>query len=126
VRAEIDDLLEIHNVLALWGHVLDNRDWDRLSDCLTEDAEYDSPFFGFHGSGYANVLALLRDGKHTAVAHHCTNVLIEPGAGPDERNVRSKGIGVREDGTISSVTYVDKFRRTPAGWRITKRALVQP
>jgi len=33
-----EDRLAIHDVIALHGHVADDRDWDRLGDLFTDDA----------------------------------------------------------------------------------------
>ncbi|MEU7870719.1 hypothetical protein [Dactylosporangium sp. NPDC049140] len=35
----------------------------------------------------------------------------------------SKGLGVRRDGTVGSVTYEDTLAQVDAGWRITHRVV---
>jgi myo-inositol catabolism protein IolC len=45
----------------------------------------------------------------------------------DEDNVatvRSKGIGILADGKSGTVVYEDVVRRTGAGWRIARRAVL--
>lgn len=42
----------------------------------------------------------------------------------DTARVRSKGLGVRPDGTSGTVEYDDLIRRTRNGWRIARRAIV--
>ena len=118
-----DEIAEIEGVLSLWGHVLDAREWDRLGECLTDDAIYDGSVFGFEPvEGVDAITAALRDGEHAA-AHHVTNILVIPGdAGVT--HVKSKGIGVMSDGTVRSVTYADEVVRTASGWRIARRALI--
>jgi ketosteroid isomerase-like protein len=120
-----DDIAEITDLMNRWGFLLDDRDWDNLGDCLTDDAVYDGSVFGFDPvQGLDNIRAVLRDGKH-ASAHHATNVIVDFGT-DGEPVVRSKGIGVQEDGTVKSAAYEDEMRKTPAGWRISKRKLTVP
>jgi hypothetical protein len=59
-------------------------------------------------------------GDQNPVAHHVTNIVLTE-TGPDEVTARSKGLGVRSDGTCGSVTYDDLLVRTPDGWRIRRR-----
>jgi hypothetical protein len=122
VQPTHDQILEIERVLSLWGHLLDERAWERLGECLTEDAIYDGSVFGFEPvQGIDAITATLRDGEHAA-AHHVTNVVVIPSDG-GVTQVRSKGMGVMPDGTVRSATYHDEMVRTAGGWRIAKRAL---
>ncbi|MFJ4186638.1 nuclear transport factor 2 family protein [Kitasatospora sp. NPDC089509] len=64
--------------------------------------------------------AALALGDANPVAHHVTDVVIgvpEDGQVP----VRSKGLGIRADGTCGSVSYHDIVVRTGDGWRIRHR-----
>ena len=38
--------------------------------------------------------------------------------------MRSKGIGILADGKSGTVVYEDLVRRTSAGWRIARRAVI--
>jgi hypothetical protein len=38
--------------------------------------------------------------------------------------VRSKGIGIRADGSSGSVVYEDFVRRSNGGWRIARRSVI--
>jgi hypothetical protein len=53
-----DDRLAIHDVIALHGHVADDRDWDRLGDLFTDDAVLDLEDFGY---GTLHGLQAIRD-----------------------------------------------------------------
>jgi hypothetical protein len=44
-------------------------------------------------------------------------------AGEDGVRVRSKGLGVRPDGTVGTVVYEDVVQRGADGWRITHRTV---
>ena len=59
-------------------------------------------------------------GEANPVGHHVTNIVITP---IDDRSaqVRSKGIGIRADGTAGSVVYEDIVTRQPDGWKISDR-----
>jgi hypothetical protein len=41
----------------------------------------------------------------------------------DTARVRSKGIGVSMDGTVSTVVYDDVAHRTAQGWRLARRKI---
>lgn len=117
-----DDTVEVTRVLSLWGHILDEREWDRLGECLTADAIYDGSVFGLDPVvGLDAITALLRDGEH-ARAHHTTNIVVSEGPGDDIR-AQSKGLGVMDGGTVVSAAYTDELRRTPDGWRISRRLI---
>lgn len=116
----------IERVIALYGHLLDERRWSRLDELFLQDATYDATAVGY---GLIEGLDAMRDswsgpGVTHPVGHHATNILIEF-VSDDEADVVSKGIAIFADdsgrGPASSVVYRDRFRRTEAGWRIALR-----
>ncbi|MFC7263013.1 nuclear transport factor 2 family protein [Streptomyces lutosisoli] len=117
-----EDTVGIARVLALWGHIMDDREWGRLGEVLTEDAVWDASAFGFEPvAGLGAITSVLSADGH-ARAHHTTNVVVSDGPG-DEVRVRSKGLGVMDGGTVVSAVYTDEVRRTADGWRISRRAI---
>ncbi|MPY60461.1 nuclear transport factor 2 family protein [Streptomyces spongiae] len=117
-----EDTVEIARVLALWGHIMDDRELGRLGEVLTEDAEWDGSVFGFEPVvGLESIASVLGADGH-ASAHHTTNIVVSEGPG-DEARVRSKALGVVDGGTVVSVAYADDLRRTADGWRISKRVI---
>lgn len=117
------DRAEIEQLLSLWGHLLDDREWERLEECVTDDAIYDGSVFGFEPvQGIGAIRAMLRDGEHAA-AHHVTNILVSSPDPDGVRRVSSKGLGVMHDGTVRSVTYHDEIVGTAAGPRIARRSI---
>jgi 3-phenylpropionate/cinnamic acid dioxygenase small subunit len=118
----LEDRLAITELIALHGHLVDEGELDRLDEVFAPDAEYDLTDFA-QGTviGLPELVgASLALGAGNPVAHHVTNVVIEDS--PKERvRVRSKGLGIRTDGSCGSVTYEDTVVRTGAGWRITHR-----
>ncbi|WP_328685425.1 nuclear transport factor 2 family protein [Streptomyces sp. NBC_00343] len=118
----LEDRLAITELIALHGHLVDEGELDRLTEVFTPDVEYDLTDFG---QGTLTGLTQLTDaalalGAANPVAHHVTNVVIEELADGRIR-ARSKGLGIKADGSCGSVTYVDTVVRVGAGWRITRR-----
>ncbi|WP_262060420.1 nuclear transport factor 2 family protein [Streptomyces sp. STR69] len=118
----LEDRLAITELIALHGHLVDEGELDRLAEVFTPDIEYDLADFGQDTViGLARLVdASLASGPANPVAHLVTNVVIEDST--EERvRVRSKGLGIRTDGSCGSVTYEDTVVRTGAGWRISHR-----
>lgn len=116
------DVTEIHQLLALYGHVIDDRRWDDLDQLFTDDAFFDASEFG---SPITRSLAELKDmwagdDVQHPVAHHATNIVVSQGD-DGTVHVRSKGLGVLRSGKVASLTYRDELRMTPVGWRLARR-----
>src|SRR4051794_36430686 len=83
------DLLMIHQLLAYYGHVVDDRDWNRFGELFTPDATLDYTRAGadrvFHG--VEEIRAFFRDANHPS-AHHVLNIVVTQSGG--EVRVRSK------------------------------------
>jgi bifunctional ADP-heptose synthase (sugar kinase/adenylyltransferase) len=123
---DVVEVQAIHQLIALYGHVIDEREWHRLDELFTADVVFDTT--GFPGGTVIEGLEALRidwmhpDKRHP-LAHHATNiVVVELGAA--EARVLSKGIGVGRKGRVGSVTYSDVLRKDAAGWRIAQRIAV--
>ncbi len=122
MKPTTDDIAEINQILSLWAHLVDNHAWDRFGEVFTEDAYFDSSVFGFAPvTGIAAICHMASQEGH-AKAHHTTNVYVQEGAG-DEITAVSKGLGLLSNGAVASVTYTDRLRRTPEGWRLSSRIL---
>ncbi|WP_414815533.1 nuclear transport factor 2 family protein [Rhizobium sp. IY2] len=122
MKPTTDDIVEINQILSLWAHLVDNHAWDRFGEVFTEDAYFDSSVFGFAPvTGIAAICHMASQEGH-AKAHHTTNVYVQEGAG-DEITAVSKGLGLLSNGAVASVTYTDRLRRTPEGWRLSSRIL---
>ena len=122
MKPTTDDIAEINQILSLWAHLVDNHAWDRFGEVFTEDAYFNSSVFGFAPvTGIAAICHMASQDGH-AKAHHTTNVYVQEGAG-DEIATVSKGLGLLSNGAVASVTYTDRLRRTPKGWRLASRIL---
>jgi SnoaL-like domain len=119
---DVADILAIHQLLALYGHIIDEREWQRVGELFTRDAVYDMSDFGLgvvRGEAAIRELWSRPDAMHP-LAHHATNVVISEG--PDGTlRVLSKGLGLGTTGRVGSVVYRDVVVRTPEGWRFTER-----
>jgi hypothetical protein len=125
----IADRLEIHELIALHGHLTDDRRFDALSDLMTADAGYDVTDFGLgvvRGLPALTALFEAAPGDQPR-GHHVTNVIVTADASSADRaTVRSKGLAVMPDGRADTVTYHDVVTRTASGWRIELRKVVRP
>ena len=116
------DRIDINDLINLHGHVTDAGELDRWDELFTPDITYD---VGDLGLGTVHGVAVLRAaalalGQANPVGHHVTNIVITD---IDDRSarVRSKGIGIKADGTAGSVAYDDIVTRRPDGWKISYR-----
>jgi hypothetical protein len=119
---ETADILAIHELLGLYGHIIDAREWHRVEELFTPDCTYDMREFGLgvvHGAQAVAALWAAPEAMHP-LAHHATNIIVS-----EERDGRvrvlSKGLGVGPNGRVGSVTYRDTLIRTSAGWRFATR-----
>ena len=76
----IEDRMAIHELLALYGHLIDERRWDELDQVFTADAVYDGTDFGMPVTrSLAELLAEWTSEvgltRHP-LAHHATNIVI--------------------------------------------------
>jgi ketosteroid isomerase-like protein len=118
------DLAEIHQTLALFAHVFDNDDVEGLALVFTDDVTVE---FGVGpGRSYQGIGAFgeyVQTKSPAAPDHHTLNtaILVD-----DDGTVRARSryIGVAPDGGITSGEFLDVFRRTSAGWRISHRRSV--
>src|ERR1700761_3714409 len=116
------DRIDINDLINLHGHLTDAGKLDQAGELFTPDVTYDLSDFG-HGSldGTAEMReAALALGSASPVGHHVTNIVITE---IDDRSarVRSKGIGIKADGTADSASYDDIVTRQPGGWKISYR-----
>ena len=118
-RIDITDLINRH------GHLTDAGELDELTGLFTPDVTYDVTDFGFGALRGTQAIrdAALALGDANPVGHHVTNIVIT-GMDDGSARVRSKGIGIKADGTAGSVTYEDVVTRRPDGWKISHRKVL--
>jgi hypothetical protein len=116
------DHLAIQELLALYGHIIDEREWQRVGELFTESALYDMSAFGLpvvRGAAAIRGLWSRPDAAHP-LAHHATNIVVSEDPDGTVR-VLSKGLGVGPNGRVGSVVYRDVVERTSQGWRFAAR-----
>jgi SnoaL-like domain len=127
VPLSVEDRLAIQELVALHGHVVDDRRPEDLHLLFTADAVYDVRDYGLDrvtGLPALQRLCAERPGEQP-IGHHVTNVVVTEL--PDGRvGVRSKGLAVMADGRAGTVVYDDVVIGTDAGWRIAYRTIRKP
>lgn len=122
MKPSTDDIVEVNQILSLWAHLVDTHAWDRFGEVFTEDAYFDSSVFGFEPVTGIQAICQMAGQEGHASAHHTTNVFVQEAAN-GEIVAESKGLGLLSNGAVASVTYTDRLRRTPDGWRLASRIL---
>lgn len=118
----LEDRLAVGELISMHGHFVDDGELNRLEELFTSDVVYDLTDFGqapLQGAAAIREAAWAL-GAANPVAHHVTNVVVTA-SGDGRAQVRSKGLGIRADGSCGSVTYEDTVVRTADGWRISHR-----
>jgi hypothetical protein len=115
------DRIALHELAALYGHLLDQRRWDNLDLVFTEDLVHEGLTHTTHS--IAERVALWTSpeaiNRHP-IAHHITNPVVTENPDGTVRMI-CKGIMVRSDRPPVSIFYEDIAVRTDQGWRIAHR-----
>jgi hypothetical protein len=123
---DVGDRLAIHELLALYGHHVDERRWGDLDQVFVDDVVYDATDFAMpvtHGiAGLVAEWTSEAGMERHPLAHHATNIVVSE-ADDGTVEVLSKGIGVGAGGRVGSVTYRDVAVRTDGGWRLASRTV---
>ena len=119
---DASDRLAIHELLGLYGHVIDSRRWTELGLLITEDIVFDATDFGNPVTTSLEDLRAFWTSEESMhpLAHHATNIVVTQESDGTVR-VLSKGIGVGHGGRVGSAVYRDVVVQTPNGWRLSHR-----
>lgn len=131
-QQELSDRFELQDLVYHYAHLIDAKSFDRLREVFTEDAHIDYSAFGgsvgkleetiaylkramvegtFPNSQHLNAnLQFTIDGDRASGRVMCFN--------PMEMTLPDGGNQV----FLLGLWYVDEYRRTPQGWRISRRA----
>lgn len=114
----LEDRLDLHELAARYGDLIDARDWAGLAEVFTEDAVFDlTDTGGPRLTGLDAIRAFMNTARHPHT-HLITNVQVVPG---DPMELRSRVIGILDDRRVGSGWYRDDVVRTPNGWRVRTR-----
>jgi hypothetical protein len=120
IELKVEDRLELHEIAARYGDLIDARDWEGLGLVFTTDAVFDATDLGMT---LLNGLDAIRKGmdksQNHPLGHHITNIYVETAG--DEVILRSRIIAAGHRGRVSSASYRDQVVKTPQGWRIRHR-----
>ncbi len=118
------DIAEIRQALALFAHVVDNKEVDALGLVFTDDVVIEI------GTGKGTSLRGIDTFRDyvlqlpvDAADHQTVDTAILVEADGAVR-ARSRYIAIRADGSITNGDYLDILTRTPQGWRISYRRTV--
>ena len=119
---DVADRLAIHELFALYGHIIDERHWSEMELVFTDDVTYDATDFGHEITTSLDALRThwMSDLSMHPLAHHATNIVISEDPDGTVRAL-SKAIGVGVKGRVGSGVYRDIVVKTDAGWRLKYR-----
>lgn len=116
------DIVEIQQLMAFYGHAADADDHESLSEVFVEDAVFDArPVEAGLHRGLPAIRAWFARGKPPhPPSHNVTNVYVYEEA--EEVRVKSKWLTINaKTGQSRAGDYDDVLVRTDAGWRISTR-----
>ncbi len=116
----VEDRMELHEIAARYGDLIDNRDWEGLASVFTADAVFDATDLGMPLlNGLAAIRKHMDESFDHPLGHHITNIYVESTGG--EVFLRSRIIAAGHRGRVGSASYRDRVIKTPSGWRIQHR-----
>ncbi len=113
------DHIEIREVLADYGHVVDDHDWDRAEDVFTPDVVFESNNGEMVLNGIGDIVATFRG--RNMYAHVTTNTTLRENS-DGTVSAHSKFLGFPNEGPPVTGDYRDRLVRTAAGWRLARRS----
>jgi len=126
---ELSDRLEINDLLVRYTQAIDQKDWNLLDTCFTQDADVDYTSAGGIAGRYPEVRKWLEMAlaPFQTTVHYVANSRVElDGDRARSRTaVHNPMVFQNPDGSPHQFNvgayYVDELVRTPEGWRICKR-----
>jgi hypothetical protein len=113
---DLTDRLILHELPGRYGDLIDDRDWEGLSQIFLDDATFEIPDQVL--DGLAQIRDFMTRSRHPRT-HLMTNVYVEETS--EGTILRSRLVGLRPDGTIISGRYRDVVVKGPDGWRVASR-----
>jgi hypothetical protein len=123
-----DDRLDIHEVVARYGHVVDDEAWDQFHRVFSDDAVVDFSTPGSATRGLAPIVGLdeivrvYRDVMVHPLQHVVANSVLDI-VSDDEVVARCKGLFPIPGHRLFEAVYTDTVVRTPVGWRIRHKTV---
>lgn len=125
---ESSDIIEIHQLLARYGHAIDARDWDAFRELFVPEAVLDHTQVRAPEvlRGIEAILEWFRDANHPS-AHHVTNIVVREEGGVVR--VHSKWLAPYTQASHVPVRsaggdYHDVVVPAEGGWRFAEKVCV--
>jgi hypothetical protein len=115
---DLADRLELHELAARYGDLIDARDWAGLDTVFTDDAVFAMTDGSHTMTGLDAVRTHMDTTDQHPRAHLIVNVRVVDG---DPVILRSRVLGILADRRVGSGWYVDQVVRTGRGWRVRRR-----
>ncbi len=113
---DLSDRLTLHELPGRYGDLIDDRDWEGLSQIFMDDAGFEIPDQFL--DGLAQIRDFMAKSRHPRT-HLMTNVYVDETS--EGTILHSRLVGMRQDGTIISGRYRDVAVKGPDGWRVASR-----
>lgn len=118
---DVVDVVEINQVLARYGQIVDTRCWGSLAQVFTADAVFDTSEFGRGCLEGLDAIRAMFEGSSPPYSVNIVNVVVSDGDAPGKARAYSKNIGFLPKGKVGSASYDDDLVKTPDGWRVARR-----
>ena len=116
------DRILLHELAALYGDLIDSRDWPGLDQVFATDVVWESPYQPDRPLRGLEAVQKYMNRPGHPLAHHITNIRVVDDN--DEVRMHSRVILVFDGGLTASGEYHDIVERTPSGWRICHRVFI--
>jgi 3-phenylpropionate/cinnamic acid dioxygenase small subunit len=130
-QQELSDRFEIQDLVFLYARLIDTRQFDELRTVFTEDAFVDYSVYGGSVGDLETTIAYLKQAVTKDLFPNCQhlNANVQVTLSGDTAtgrvmcfNPMEMALGEGKTQTFMlGLWYVDEYRRTPQGWRISRR-----
>ncbi|WP_295872215.1 nuclear transport factor 2 family protein [uncultured Zhongshania sp.] len=125
---EMSDRFEIQDMLYQYADIIDRKAVDELNDIFTADAHIDYSAFGGSVGDRPSTLAFLKEALPAFSASQHLNANVQISVEGDTASGRvmcfnpmEMPLGAEKHVFMLGLWYVDTYRRTSDGWRISSR-----
>lgn len=130
-QQEMSDRWEIQDLVFQYSDIIDNKTFDQLREVFTADAHVDYSAFGGNVGDLESTIAYLKQAVANEIfpnsQHLNANIQVELDGDSARGRVmcfNPMEMALPEGGThtfLLGLWYIDEYRRTDAGWRISRR-----
>lgn len=122
-----EDRIELHELVARYGNVVDDCDLDALGTVYTDDAELvlvtaSGREVRKHGLGEIGEFLAASNSNNAHILTNITTAVEDAGA--DEQVILRYRMGAPKGADLFSIDYRDVVVRTDAGWRIAHHTIL--